>query len=47
MNVTDLRKVITPINPCAGGVGEALRPPLGGLGGNVPQVRVLPTNDHF
>ena len=30
MNVTDLRKVITPINPCAGGVGEALRPPSPG-----------------
>jgi hypothetical protein len=36
-NVTDLRNQLTELNPCAGGLGEALRPPVGGLGGNVPQ----------
>ena len=43
LNVTDLRKVITPINPCAGGLGEALRPPIGGFGESPPIMVFLQT----
>ncbi|MBW4545566.1 MAG: hypothetical protein KME25_14130 [Symplocastrum torsivum CPER-KK1] len=39
-NVTDLMNEFNlcylSINPCAGGLGEALRPPMGGLGGSPP-----------
>jgi hypothetical protein len=45
-NVTDLRNQLTELNPCAGGLGEALRPPVGGLGGNVPQSGFF-KNDYF
>jgi hypothetical protein len=49
-NDTDLRKKTElssePINFCAGGLGEALRPPVGGLGGSPPS-RVFLINDDF
>ncbi len=34
------------MNPCAGGLGEALRPPVGGLGGN-PSIWVFLRNNQF
>ena len=46
-NGTDLKTLIPlPINPYGGGLGEAFRPPVGGLGGS-PPIRVFPKNDNF
>jgi len=46
LNGTDLRTLITSLYPCAGGLGEALRPPMGGLGGTPPSM-VFRKNDYF
>ncbi|HEY9727743.1 MAG TPA: hypothetical protein V6D50_14940 [Chroococcales cyanobacterium] len=37
LNIADLRKAITPTNPCAGGVGEALVPHWGVWGATSPK----------
>jgi hypothetical protein len=45
LNVTDLRNELTELNPCAGGLGKVLRPPVGGLGGTSPR-SVFPRNNY-